>query len=221
MTGTAIRAIAWDIDGTLIDSEPLHEWALLQVCRDLGDDLSDIPVAQFKGVHIHDIWARLAPRFPGTEASDWVEAIVAAYVARVTLAPPLAGALAVMRGFAGAGIRQVCVSNSGRRIVDANLAAIGATGLIEFSLSLDDLARGKPDPLPYAEAARRLGLAPHEVAAIEDSATGAQSALAAGLRLIGIAPAGGAIPGADVTVTSLGELPALILPQAAGKTRIA
>ena len=221
MAKSLIRAVAWDIDGTLIDSEPLHEGVLHEVCGELGDDLSDLPADAFKGVHLHDVWARIAPRFPGVDPAGWAKAIVDRYVARVAAAPPLAGAVKVMRALGKAGIRQVCVSNSGRRIVDANLTAIGVTDLIEFSISLDDVARGKPDPLPYAEAARRLGLPAAQVAAVEDSAVGARSALDAWLRVIGIAPLGGTVPGAAVTVATLDDLPALILPQHAVSTRTA
>ncbi|MBM3613500.1 MAG: HAD family hydrolase, partial [Alphaproteobacteria bacterium] len=155
---------------------------------------------------------RIAFRFPGVEPGVWADRIIDRYVDRVAATPPLEGVVAVMGIFADVGIRQVCVSNSGRRIVDANLAAIGVRDLIEFSISLDDVARGKPDPFPYAEAARRLGLPAAQMAAVEDSATGARSALGAGMHLIGIAPGGGEVPGALVTLTSLERLPALILP---------
>ena len=57
------RAVAWDIDGTLIDSEPLHQRALVAASAALGDDLSDIEPEAFRGVHAVDIWKALKPRF--------------------------------------------------------------------------------------------------------------------------------------------------------------
>lgn len=217
MTPRPIRAVAWDIDGTLVDSEPLHLRVLVEVCRELGDDLADLDHDRFRGVHMPGVWAALAPRLAGrTDAAAWTEAIVARYVERAPGLRPLLGAVEVMARFREAGLRQVCVSNSGRRVVDANLAALGIGGLIDFSISLDDVTHGKPDPTPYREAARRLGLDPAEVAAVEDSATGARSAALAGLRVFGIEPAGGRIAGAEATVARLAELEALVLGGAGG-----
>ncbi|MBN8998744.1 MAG: HAD family phosphatase, partial [Rhizobiales bacterium] len=82
----------------------------------------------------------------------------------------------------------------------------------------DDVAEGKPDPEPYLTAARRLGIAPHDMAAVEDSIAGATSARAAGLRVFVIAPAGhGHVEPADATINRLLDLPDLLLrPQLTG-----
>ena len=88
------------------------------------------------------------------------------------------------------GVAQACVSNSGRNVVDANIAALGIGDLIAFSISLDDVAAGKPDPEPYRRAAQRLALAPRHVVAVEDSAAGAASARAAGLFVVRYDPRG-------------------------------
>lgn len=206
---SGIAAVAWDIDGTLIDSEPLHHRALLEASLGFGTDLSDLPDMAFRGVHMPDVWEILRPRLPGDLARDaWLAAIEAAYVAGSDRLVPMAGAVETMRTLASRGLRQVAVSNSSRAIVDANIAALGVAPLLEFSISLDDVARGKPFPEPYALAARRLGLPPARVAAVEDSATGLASARAAGLRGIFIGP-GDAVPeGADVHLRSLAELAA-------------
>ncbi|MDB5552629.1 MAG: HAD-superfamily hydrolase, partial [Rhizobium sp.] len=111
-----LRAVAWDIDGTLIDSEPLHDAVLNEICVIHGVDLSDIPENYFRGIHMPDIWSELQPRMPaGLGEVEWSDAIIAQYVARAYELQPLADAIAVMRKFAAAGLKQVCVSNSGRR----------------------------------------------------------------------------------------------------------
>ena len=216
---TAIRAVAWDIDGTLIDSEPLHDAVLTEVCTVHGADLSDIPPDHFRGVHMPDVWNALKPRLPGhLEESAWLGAIVARYIERAHELQPLPGAIEVMRTLSEAGIRQVCVSNSSRSVVDANLRSLSILDLIDFSISLDDVAEGKPDPEPYLTAARRLGIAPHDMAAVEDSIAGATSARAAGLRVFVIAPSGhGHVEPADATINRLLDLPDLLLrPQLTG-----
>lgn len=204
---SAFAAIAWDIDGTLIDSEPLHQETLGTVCRRYGFDLATLPENAFLGVHIHDVWAALEPRFTapiGREA--WMAELIGTYVASTSRLVPQPGALEVLADLGRRGLKQVCVSNSNRPVVDANIAALGILEMIEFSLSFDDVARGKPDPEPYRTACERLGVAPANAAAVEDSPTGAASARAAGLYVVGYNPFGAAIPEAHVTVQSLSEL---------------
>lgn len=196
-----IAAVAWDIDGTLIDSEPLHHRALVAASRGFGADLSDLPEMAFRGVHMPEVWEILRPRLPaGTDRDAWLAAIEAAYVAGSGTLNPVAGAAETVRALAARGLRQVAVSNSSRAVVDANIAALGIGPLLEFSISLDDVTRGKPDPEPYATAARRLGLPPARIAAVEDSAAGLASARAAGLMAIVYAPEGPP-PGGPALVT--------------------
>ena len=117
-----------------------------------------------------------------------------------------------MRELAARGVAQACVSNSGRMIVDANIEALGIGEIIAFSLSLDDVSSGKPDPEPFREAARRLGAEPQATVAVEDSGAGARSARAAGLYVVGYAPSGEAFVGADWSIAHLAEIPALFGP---------
>jgi len=216
---TSMRAVAWDIDGTLIDSEPLHDAVLNEVCASYGASLADLPPDHFRGVHMPDVWKALRPRLPATLAEqEWCGAIIGRYIERAGELQPLPGALDTMRALADAGIRQVCVSNSGRRVVDANLAALAILDLIDFSISLDDVTAGKPEPEPYLLAARRLGIPAAEIAAVEDSVAGATSACAAGLRVFGLVPVDqGHLEPAHATISRLRDLPGLILsPQLAG-----
>jgi HAD superfamily hydrolase (TIGR01509 family) len=178
-----IRAIAWDVDGTLVDSEPLHHRALLHGSAEFGIDLSDLPDQAFRGVHMGDVWDILRPRLPaGLDEAGWLAAINRHYVAHRHELAAVPQAVETIRRFAEMGLSQVCVSNSARLIVDANLDALGVADVMAFSISLDDVLRGKPDPWPYTEACRRLGLQPASVLAVEDSRTGIASAIAAGLR---------------------------------------
>ena len=201
------RAIAWDIDGTLIDSEPLHQRALIAASAAFGVDLSDLEPEAFRGVHAIDIWKALNPRFPaGTLFRTWIAAIEGYYVEHAGELAPNPGALEAMRELQARGVAQACVSNSGRAIVDANIKALGVGRIIAFSLSLDDVSSGKPDPEPYREAARRLGAEPRATVAIEDSGAGARSARAAGLYVVGYSPSGAPFVGSDLSIAKLMEV---------------
>ena len=204
------RAVAWDIDGTLIDSEPLHQRALVAASAALGADLSDLEPEAFRGVHARDIWKALKARFSArTTFETWIGAIEDYYVAHANELGPSPGALEAMRDLQAHGVAQACVSNSGRRIVDANIKALDVGEIIAFSLSLDDVSSGKPDPEPFREAAHRLGADPKATVAVEDSGAGARSARAAGLFVVGYSPLGEAFVGADRAIAHLAEVPAL------------
>lgn len=199
-----LKAIAWDIDGTLADSEPLHEEVLAAVCRRWGADLSDLPPDHFRGVHMLDVWLALKDRMPADLREEvWQDAIIDAYVADSASLRPMHGAVETVKALAAMGIRQGCVSNSGRRVVDANLKALDIDRYLDFSISLDDVTRGKPHPEPYTMACRKFGLLPVEVLAVEDSLAGFTSANAAGLMTAFYAPAAGETARADHNVADL------------------
>ena len=204
---SAFRAVAWDLDGTLIDSEGLHQRALIEVSAAFGADLPDLPDEAFRGVHMRDVWATLKPRIPnGVERQTWLAAIERFYVSRAHSLAPSPGALEAVRTLAALGVAQACVSNSGRPVVDANLDALGIRQAIAFSISLDDVSAGKPDPEPYREAARRFALPAGSIVAVEDSGAGARSAREAGLYVVGYAPEGGTLVGSDRTIAKLMEV---------------
>jgi len=205
-----LKAVAWDIDGTLVDSEPLHHRSLVLGSADVGADLSDLSDQAFRGVHMHDVWAALRPRLPLSLGEDeWLIAIEDRYVAERRTLAAMPGAVETIAALAARGVPQVCVSNSSRRLVDANLDALGIARHVAFSISLDDVGAGKPDPEPYRTACLRLALPPATVAAVEDSGTGAASARAAGLYTVGYRPAGGGFGAVDLAVDSLARVAAL------------
>jgi HAD superfamily hydrolase (TIGR01509 family) len=212
-----IRAVAWDIDGTLVDSEPLHERALLEVCGSFGLDTAELGGNRFRGIHMNGVWTHLEPLFPaGVTREEWQGRILEIYCAFAHTLGPLPGALEAMAALRVAGVPQVCVSNSERVVVDANIAALGLAEFIDFSISFDDVENGKPHPEPYATAAERLGLAPGIVAAVEDSATGAASAKAAGMRVFGVLAEGGPLPHTEVTVATIDDLMVHLAPGKGG-----
>jgi len=201
------RAIAWDIDGTLIDSEPLHHQSLLAGCRNWNVDLGDLPDEAFRGIHMGDVWTILRPRLPAElDQAEWLAAINAHYVANRAHATPIPEAIETIRALADRDIAQVCVSNSGRLVVDANLDALGVLDFMSFTISLDDVSVGKPDPTPYREACRRLAVDPGAVVAVEDSRTGADAARAAGLFVVGYIPGGDLLGDVDLSTSHLSSI---------------
>lgn len=179
-----IKAIAWDIDGTLIDSEPVHHKALMAVSARYGVDIADDD-ARFIGVAMSDVWTVLSPLYPPSlDNQTWLAEIVEAYIEHVAELAPIPGAPQTVLALAEAGLIQCAVSNSSRRIVEANLKAMGLDHVMAFAIAREDVTEGKPDPEPYRLACSRLGLDPSSVLGVEDSLVGAQSAKAAGMPVL-------------------------------------
>lgn len=179
-----LQAILWDIDGTLLDSEPWHQRATIAVCRTQGYEITDEQYAATLGIAFPEFYARLhAIRPMAATFEAWADAITDHYIERITHVTPRDGAFALVEAFAARGLRQACVSNAGRRVVEANLRAMGLPHF-EFGVSRDDVVNGKPDAEPYLRAAERLGVPPEACAAIEDSPTGARAAKAAGMLTV-------------------------------------
>ncbi len=179
-----LQAILWDIDGTLLDSEIWHQRATIAVCHDCGYPLTEAEYGASLGIAFPEFYARIAARQPlPMDYHTWADTITDRYMARLTDVLPRDGAFALVEEFATRGLRQACVSNGGRRVVEANLSAMGI-GHFEFAVSRDDVINGKPDPEPYLLAARRLGVPPAACAVIEDSPTGVRAARAAGMLAV-------------------------------------
>ncbi len=203
-----IEAVLWDVDGTLVDSEPLHMRALLAVCAEHGVDISDLPDDAFVGVNLPGVWQALGPRYSAQlTMARWIDRIKAHYVAGAETLAPMPGAARVIRALHARGVRQAAVSNSNRVVVDTNINLLGTAECLEFCLSLDDVAQGKPHPELYRAALVRLDLAPDRALAIEDSLTGILSARAAGICTVGYRNPD--LP-ADAAVSELDEVMELV-----------
>jgi len=125
--------------------------------------------------------------------------------------PVVPGAVQAVRGLAADGFRLALASSSNRELIDTVLRRLGLTSQFEATVSSEEVARGKPAPDVYLEAARRLGVDPARCAAVEDSASGIRSAHAAGMWVIAYPnrhypPADDALALADGTVTSVAEV---------------
>ena len=186
-----MRAVAWDVDGTLVDSEPLHLRALQSVCDANGVNITDHGTTPFIGVAIMDVWRLLAPRFKGklgqktgNAEREFRQAVTQHYLDHANEVRVLPGARQALEHLSRCGVALTAVSNSERPIVLANLRALGALDLFQAIVSLDDVRQPKPAAEPYTQAIAAMGVQAREAWAVEDSPSGARSARAAGLRVL-------------------------------------
>jgi HAD superfamily hydrolase (TIGR01509 family) len=199
-------AILWDLDGTLVDSEPLHEAALVRALATLGldppPDFHELVVGR-DAATIH-AWC-VAHLGLGLGLQDWLRLKYRTYFAAIETLEPRQRAVELFVDLERHGHPQAIVSNSDRLVVQANLEAAGLARPGRVSVSRNDVRHGKPDPECYLRAAWLLRAEPAACVVVEDSTTGAAAGVAAGMRTLfwpqdASAPPAGAARVADMTV---------------------
>ena len=181
------EAVVFDMDGVLIDSEPLHYAASNQVLAASGGIERD-EYETFIGTTLQFFWDTLIPRRGLTETRAFYEDQYETTVLRIlaTPLPAAPGATELVARLRELGVRLALASSSRRSWIDATLAAIGLTGAFEVLVSGDDVEHGKPEPDIYLLAAARLGVPAERCLAIEDSPNGVMSASRAGMQVLGV-----------------------------------
>ena len=209
-----IKAIFWDNDGVLVDTERLYFEATRDVLASAGVELTEEQYIQFFLVEGRGAW-HLAEAL-GAGAAEIVrlkDARNALYSRRLAeqsrLIPGVTDVLQALHGRYVMGV----VTSSRKDHFDVIHRSTGLMKYFDFVLALGDYARAKPQPDPYARAVERSGLPPEACVAIEDSERGLESATRAGIRCI-IVPSGltrgRQFEGAHHVVSSVADIPALL-----------
>jgi HAD superfamily hydrolase (TIGR01509 family) len=185
---TAFKAAIFDLDGTLVLSEPAWEEAKRRVLTRLGVQVPQTTYDAYVGRGLRGFLTEvLGPDLSIQRRTDLADQIGAeADELLPLLRQPVPGASASVLRLRDAGLRVAVCSSSPHRHIAAALDQLGLTEVVSIVVSGADLPRGKPDPLPYQETLRQMRLASDAAFAVEDALPGAQSAHAAGLTVIGI-----------------------------------
>ena len=178
-------ALLWDLDGTLVDSEPAHAAAFDAALAELGLRVAPDFHARMVGVNEADVHAALIAETGARLAlADWSARKWAHYRHHATAIGRRAPVARVAEHWAKHGAPSAIVSNSTADEVALALLATGLDAVFATTVSLGDVARGKPDPEGYLQGAARLGVAPSICLVVEDSDVGAAAGAAAGMRVI-------------------------------------
>ena len=210
--GRRIGAVVFDLDGVLLQSEEVWDAVRERYVRERGGRYDGEVQRAMMGMSAPE-WSRYlheeagVPGDPEAINRDVVERMLEAYGRELPLLP---GAAEAVRRTAAV-FPLALASSSNREVFEAVLELAGIAGCFRATVSSEEVARGKPAPDVYLEAARRLGIAPECCAAVEDSHAGIRSAKAAGMCVVAIPNAGyppdeEALELADVVVRSLDEL---------------
>jgi HAD superfamily hydrolase (TIGR01509 family) len=181
-----IDAVIFDLDGVLLDSEPLHEEVARAVLAECG--VADVDPDDYVGMTTLDSFAaicraRALPHDPVELDARYTGRVIPLLRAR---ARPLPGVPDVPRALRARGLRLAVASSSRMEVIEATLDGLGVRGLFDAVVSAADLPRGKPAPDVFLEAARRLAVPPETCVVVEDSERGVQAARAAGMRCVAV-----------------------------------
>ncbi|MFI1658922.1 HAD family hydrolase [Streptomyces sp. NPDC020472] len=182
---TALAAVLFDMDGTLVDTEVLWWEATEEVAARLGHRLTRADAPEVVGRAVEDTAAHLVRTTGAHDPDGVVTALTTAFQRRVDEGAPMRpGADRLLAELERAELPFALVSASPRSVVDSVVG--GALAHVSFALTLsaDDTVRTKPHPDPYRAAAQRLGVPVAACVAVEDSPDGAASADAAGCTVL-------------------------------------
>jgi len=214
-----IKAVLFDMDGVVVDSEPRHERAYLEVVREIGyGETHGLRFADYVGRQDKELWVDFIARHKPAQTLEELLAMKRMRVVEILRReqPLFDGLPALVEKLAGR-YSLGLASGSERAVVEEVLKLDGLSRFFSAVVSGSDVERGKPAPDIFLRAARLLGVAPADCCAIEDSKPGVAAGLAAGMKVIAITNSHPAeeLRQATQVVGSYGEIEGLLLPRGA------
>jgi beta-phosphoglucomutase family hydrolase len=203
-----IKAIIFDMDGVLIDSEPIHLKATNRILKKFGVELKGEENLAYQGMNELDYWKELVKKFslpsePEKLAAEKnFEMWKILKSSKLKLFPHVKRFLKRMKNL---GLKLAVASSSPRNQINFMLEKTGILDFFDVIISGDSLKRGKPHPDIFLITAEKLGLEPEECVVIEDSRNGIMAGKSAGMIVIAM----GALEGsemADLRVEGFREL---------------
>ncbi len=207
------KPVVFDFDGVLVDTEPIWGEVRRDVTLEHGGTWAADANSRMQGLSTAEWTAFMHAELGASPGPEEIAREVIATLERRLLADPpfFPGAPETVRALAAAGRTLAVASSSPRRLLDALLSAGGIRSCFSAVVSSEEVARGKPSPDVYLEAARMLGVAPGACLAVEDSTNGLLAAVAAGMEVWAVPnphdpPSEKALAGASRVGASVAEL---------------
>lgn len=183
-----LEAILFDLDGTLVNSDPVHFLTWQEVLAKFGISIDEA----FYKKHISgrlnaEIVKDILPQLSLEEGLKVADAKEARFRQLGDRLHPMAGLIKILEWLASRRLKQAVVTNAPRANAEFMLEALGFTSVFPYVVLAEEAERGKPDPAPYLLALERLNVKSDRAIAFEDSPSGILSATGAGLYTIGVA----------------------------------
>lgn len=185
-----LQSAIFDMDGLLVDSEPLWRRAEIQVFNELlALRVTEADCARTMGMRIDHVvshWMQQHPR-PGVRAEQVADAVVDRVCSLIeSEARAMPGVEQVLALLAARGLRLGLASSSPLRLIECVLSRLDLARVFQVVHSAEFEARGKPDPAVFLTTARKLGAAPQHCLVFEDSIAGVQAGLAANMCVVAV-----------------------------------
>ena len=178
--------MVFDCDGTIADTMPLHYEAWVAALGEFGVEFPEALFYEMAGIPTARIIEILNERhghaMPVRETADYKESLFEKTIPRVR---PVAPVVKVIEAYSGK-LPMAVATGATRAICTKTLTALGLVGHFGAIVTADDVARGKPAPDIFLEAARRIGVGPDRCVVFEDGDLGIEAARAAGMGVVDI-----------------------------------
>jgi beta-phosphoglucomutase-like phosphatase (HAD superfamily) len=209
MTPNSRRAAVFDLDGTLVNTEPGNRARWTRLFDTYAAPYDDALIRSFAGRRGREVLAELAHLFPGHTVDDLYAEVVSYELGpEVIAAVPVPGAVTLVREIHARAVPIGVVTSGVRRYAEGQLDRLGIRAAFDVVITAEDVAEGKPSPEGFLAACARLGVAPGQAVAFEDAPAGVAAAKAAGMPTVAVAttqpPA--ALAAADLIVADLTEV---------------
>jgi HAD superfamily hydrolase (TIGR01509 family) len=182
------KALFFDLDGTISDTDAIHMANWLEMLRPHGVDV-DMDLYKEKlssGNSSREIIEDLLPDLSQEEKEELVEREESGYRSRLSQTGPITGLRDFIDEARNRGISVVLVSNAPKEDARNSLEGLGLKEAFEPMVFAEEVGVEKPDPAPYNAALEELGISPEEGLAFEDSPTGIGGAVEAGVPVVGL-----------------------------------
>ncbi|HLT92268.1 MAG TPA: HAD family hydrolase [Woeseiaceae bacterium] len=203
--------VIFDMDGVLVDSEPMHMRLEREMFERLSLPISEAEHQAFVGMSPAGMWGTIKARFDLPHAVDdlvEMDTDVKAREIGATPLEPIDGVEELIADLEDAGCELAVASSSQKRLIEAVTEGLGLRQRFSHLVSAEEVRRGKPHPDVFIRAAELCGRKPADCLVIEDSANGVRAALAAGMKCVGFVNESAGrqdLSGADLVVRNFGD----------------
>lgn len=183
-----IKAVIFDLDGTIVDSEPLHEKVFYELFGELGHpDDHGIHFEEYYGTSDEAVWRDFVKKFPQDQSmSELLAWKQERYLQMLVLEKPIFPGVHNLIDELSSRYSLAIASGSRHTVIDRVLNLGALDSYFPVRISSQDVKNGKPDPEIFILTAHKLGIEPRQCVVIEDSVFGVQAANSAGMLSIGI-----------------------------------
>ncbi|NFO04106.1 HAD family hydrolase [Clostridium botulinum] len=183
-----MRAFIFDMDGVIIDSEPIHRQVHGEIMNTLGINISKGELALYAGATNEYIFTKLKERYEikksVSELMDYKSKLIINKVKEESI-EPINGIRELLNALRKNNIKIAIGSSSPRSLIEAVIDKFNLHSAFDCIVSGEEVERSKPYPDVYIEVSKKLGINPEKCIVVEDSHNGVQAAKSAGMKCIG------------------------------------